>query len=360
MMKAYDFEHGVVAARPEQIYSWPGITRVKDREILVTASERIYHVDPFGRVVIIRSLDDGKTWQLPQEIYNSELDDCDSNLLTRPDGTIALTWHTKEDFTQKIFLRTEWQARADRITQKMRDELVGSWLLRSFDGGYTWEKTPHRIPTGVHAGPTLLSDGSLIYLGIAKSEGDYRMIVFTSRNTGESREKIGEVPSPRVKTSEGILRPVIDENHVLELCPGNLLAFSRRDSPGYLYQAISKNGGKIWSEAKELYIWGCPPYLIRLKSGVILCSYDCRKESSGVRAILSYDNGETWDTNNIITLYEWEDEPDIGYPVSLEVRPGRILVVYYCSRQDSIHIRHERKIKGSTPEGLLYTKFTLT
>ena len=34
MLKASDFEHGVVAARPDQIYGWPGITKGKGEEIM--------------------------------------------------------------------------------------------------------------------------------------------------------------------------------------------------------------------------------------------------------------------------------------------------------------------------------------
>ncbi len=39
MLKASDFEHGVVAARPDRIYSWLGITRVKGEEIMAAARQ---------------------------------------------------------------------------------------------------------------------------------------------------------------------------------------------------------------------------------------------------------------------------------------------------------------------------------
>ena len=72
-------EHGVVMSHappdlfPEAVeaakklgmrsvhYGWPGITRTKDGDILVSASERVVHVDPFGRGVIVRSTDEGRT-----------------------------------------------------------------------------------------------------------------------------------------------------------------------------------------------------------------------------------------------------------------------------------------------------------
>ena len=184
------------------------------------------------------------------------------------------------------------------------------------------------------------------------------MTAFKSKDTGESWEKIGEIPCLRKKNEKGNL--VINENHILEIYPGKLLVLFRCETTNYLHQSNSEDNGKTWSEVKELSIWGYPPHLIRLKSGAILCSYSHRREPWSIRAVISYDDGQTWDTDNIITLYKWEDKPDMGYPVSLEVEPGEILTVYYCSREDSIHIRDEEKVKGSTPEGLLYTRFTLT
>ncbi|MEI8080044.1 MAG: sialidase family protein, partial [bacterium] len=67
-VKAEILERGTVAARPGQMYAWPGIARLKNGEILVSASERTSHICPLGREVVIRSLDGGKSWQLPQEV----------------------------------------------------------------------------------------------------------------------------------------------------------------------------------------------------------------------------------------------------------------------------------------------------
>jgi len=95
MLPARDMEHGVVMSHsppdrfPEAIqaagklgmrsqhYGWPGITRTRDGDILVSASERIIHVDPYGREVFARSKDGGRTWSEPQVIFDSILDDRD-------------------------------------------------------------------------------------------------------------------------------------------------------------------------------------------------------------------------------------------------------------------------------------------
>ncbi|MCM8820499.1 MAG: exo-alpha-sialidase, partial [Candidatus Omnitrophica bacterium] len=319
------------------------------------------------------------------EVYNSELDDRDANLVNMPNGTIVLTWITSDVFTWKEYSRPEWSPRIDRITQKMRDELLGHWLIRSFDGGHTWEHFPHRIQSGgaEHAGPSVLSDGSLICIGYKPVEGGYKKAAFISKDEGVSWGEIGEIPCEYEKfehagralrwyygerpygyekNEQALFIPIISEYNILEVSPGNLIALFRmelRKDWGYIYQSVSQDNGKTWSIAKKLPIWGFPPHMIRLSSGAILCVYSHRCEPWSVRAILSYDGGITWDTSNIITIDEWEDKPDMGYPVSVEVEPNQILTVYYCSRQDSIHLRHEEKIKGLTSEGLLWARYTL-
>ena len=361
MLDARDFEYGVVASRPDQMYGWPGLTRVSGEVILAAASERKYHVDPFGREVVMRSEDGGRTWSLPQEIYNSELDDRDASLLTMPDGTIVATWFTSVAFCQSRRLLEEWGSRADRVTQKMRDELVGGWMLRSFDGGRTWETAPHHTPVGQHAGPGVTKDGTLVYLGSIPAEDGYRMTAHASHDAGETWRQIGEIPCERTLRDDGALHPIINENHVLEVRPGRLLAMFRCHERGWLYQSISEDGGHTWSDARELPVWGYPPHLLRLESGAILCAYGHRRAPWSVRAVLSYDEGETWDEEHIITLYEWSESCDLGYPVSLEIRPGEILTIYYCSYRDQAHQRPDQRtaLEGVGPEGILYTRFTL-
>ncbi|MBN1555368.1 MAG: exo-alpha-sialidase [Phycisphaerae bacterium] len=364
MLTASNFEYGVVASRPDQMYAWPGLTRINERELLVSASERQSHHSPDGRTVIMRSTDNGKTWQLPRELYNSELDDRDANLLTMPDGTLVLTSFTSDNFTKQVGekLLPEWEARIGRVTDKMREELLCAWSLRSFDGGETWETVPNRLPLGAHAGPSLLSDGSLIYLGHMPAEVGLVMGVAKSFDAGKTWEVTGQVPGERVVNEEGVLWPVANENHVLEIAPGKLIAMFRTapDGSKYLYQSNSEDNGKTWSQPVETPIWGYPAHLLRLQSGPILCSYGHRRKPFGIKAVLSYDDGRTWDVDNIITVYEWpENPPDQGYPVAVELSPGEILTVFYCSYKDCPHIPPEVRKTITEPAGILSAKYHL-
>ena len=107
---------------------------------------------------------------------------------------------------------------------------------------------------------------------------------------------------------------------------------------GRLYQSESTDRGKTWSEPVDTGIWGYPPHLLQLQSGDILCSYGYRRGAMGVRAVLSHDDGRTWDKDNTIVLRgDGVGNPgDLGYPVSIEVEPGVILTVYYITCADGI------------------------
>ena len=364
MLQASNFEFGVVASRPDQMYGWPGLTRVQGQEVLAGASERKYHVDPVGREVVIRSIDGGQTWGLPHEVYNSELDDRDANLLTMPDGTIILTWFDSTAFLRWLDAgwypeswRDQWGARVQRQGITEATETSG-WLMRSSDGGRTWDP-PCPTPVGQHAGPSILSDGRLIYIGAGFMVGTTS--VWESTNKGDTWVQIGEVLGPREGDPP---HPVLDENHVLELRPRHLLAMFRTEFEDYnqrfLYQSNSEDGGHTWSEARRLSVWGCPPYLIRLSSGAILCSYGHRRDPFSIRAVLSYDDGRTWDDEHIVTVYEFEGPCDMGYPVSLEVTPGQILTVYYCNlKEDTDHAALPFPAYTENPGGILYTRWTL-
>ncbi len=334
-------ENGIIASRPDQMYGWPGITRAANGDILVAASERKFHVCPFGREVVMRSTDNGRTWSLPQEVHNSELDDRDANLLTLPDGTVLLSW-----FTSIAFAGTPWDGRTGRVTERMKQELVGSWFVRSSDHGKTWEKTAHRMPVGMHISPVLLSDGSLISIGFESMmpEAKRQLCVYKSFDRGDSWAKTGEIDVPAMD---------LNENHVLDVGNGRLIGLFRKCGD-YLRQAISENYGQTWSRPEITGIKGFPAQMIKLHNGDVLCVYSHRWKPYSIRGVLSHDNGQSWDLANTFTIYEWADTPDMGYPSTLEITPGELLTVFYCSRRGAIPW-HEI----TQPEGILYTRYRL-
>ena len=362
---------GVAASRPDQVYAWPGMTIVKDGELLAVASERKFHICPFGRIVIVRSLNGGVTWDIPQEIYNSELDDRHPSLVTMPDGTIICSFFTVNFWMTPAHITEDWKPRAARVTDRLLEEVLGDWLIRSFDGGNTWEGTPHRMPDGgsLHASPCVFESGVLGCFGYEREHGSVKLYFYTSLDKGVSWERKGEGPVTGLVTgtfawmpwqlargAETITTPLTMRS-ILELGDGSLLAVFG-GAGGLLFQSSSKDGGASWTSLTETQIWGFPPHLLRLREGPIMCSYGYRKEPCSVRATLSYDDGLTWDIDGTIIIDQWADNPDMGYPVAAEPMPGELAFVYYLTRKPVAPGKENKDmVPGSSPEGLLYKRF---
>ena len=312
-----------------QHYGWPGITRTAAGDILVSASERVQHVDPYGREVVARSTDGGHTWGEPQVIFDSVSDDRDQALNTLLDGTVVSTWFGSRTWADPQRIQPEWEAMAARTTPDTLLALAGGWLRRSPDGGHTWEDAVYRTIVGQHAGPSVLSNGDLIYCGPYRAETGPCLVATRSTDGGRTWAITGEVPGPTTQTDSGP-STLFNENHAIEIEPDHILVVWRGSSGQYnIHFTRSYDGGVTWTDPQDIGVHGFPSYLIRLEAGPILCVFGDRRPPRAIRAILSYDDGVTWDVDNVLTVREFPYSADMGYPVATEVRPGEVLCVYY-------------------------------
>ncbi len=62
--------------------------------LLVCSGGREGHVCPFGRVELMRSHDEGKTWGWPRVVLDTEIDDRDAGVLETAQGTLLVTTFT--------------------------------------------------------------------------------------------------------------------------------------------------------------------------------------------------------------------------------------------------------------------------
>ena len=72
--------------------------------------------------------------------------------------------------------------------------------------------------------------------------------------------------------------------------------------------------------------------MLRLWDGRLLMTYSHRRETIGIRACFSSDNGNTWDIENEAILQEQAGSTDIGYPHSIQLSNGYIFTVYYLQQ----------------------------
>jgi len=107
---------------------------------------------------------------------------------------------------------------------------------------------------------------------------------------------------------------------------GNIIGTCRTDNPERFKQeidhysglgiSISKDNGYTWSKLKMLYEWGRHhPSMVLLPNNDILMTYVVRTgyiktadgfPQFGIEAVISHDNGETWDLDHRYLLVVWQ------------------------------------------------------
>ena len=354
--------HYVICRQPGRYIGWPTIAEAVNGDLLVVFSgDRDAHVDPFGKTMLVRSTDNGRTWGEAETVNDTPLDDRDAGICIAADGSVLVSWFTSHYVTDAYMnfcpngcspdVRPRWRARIEGVrradlAQWASTETDGSgryelgrFIRRSTDHGRTWQPPVRVIPTAPH-GPCLLSDSRLCFVGtgphIGRERGEMYLATAESRDHGQTWRDVGRInASPPYRGCESDGWAYLTEPHVVETSPDCLLMMARyeespRRSGGCrLWQAVSEDNGETWTEPAETPILGKPPHLIRLRDGRILVTYGYRHAPFGQRACLSADGGRTWDYEHEIVLRDDAPSGDLGYPASLEMKDGTILTVYY-------------------------------
>lgn len=346
MEKRIAAEHGIICRVPGDrfgYFGWPSIARADDGTLLAVGSGfRSQHICPWGKTVLSVSSDSGRTWSWPRIINDSPIDDRDAGIINLGGDKLLVSWFTSDtrqyanDHYAKMFDVDDWNATLSHWTDELVDKWLGSWIMLSENGGDTWSE-PIRSPVTAPHGPILLSNGDLLYLGkgFTRVRADGRIMAARSADGGRTWSIAGTVP-----LYEGTIPDNYHEPHVVELPSGKLIGLIRVErfdpedqSAGLInfsiFQTDSTDGGKTWSTAKPTGVLGSPPHLIRHSSGVLICVYGYRAPGFGQRAMISRDEGVTWDADWILR----DDGPggDLGYPASVELEDGSIFTVYYQS-----------------------------
>jgi hypothetical protein len=345
--RTLEAEHGVVCRLPGERFSyfgWPTIARMDDGTLMVVSSGlRAEHVCPFGKTVLHESKDDGRTWSESRVIQDSLIDDRDAGVVNLGGKSLLVSWFRSDTrrYAEESWIpaaeRETWPEVFKTWTDAQVEPLVGSWLMRSDDGGTTWGE-PMRSPVSAPHGPIRLADGDLLYVG--KPFGTWRdmgagqIAAARSSDRGQTWRLVGRVPvAPRTDPSN------YHEPHVVELPSGRLVAAIRvDDAPGKpmasagiphftILQTESTDGGATWSIPRWLGFKGSPPHLLRHSSGALVMTYGYRDKPYGQRVAISRDDGKTWQGDWILR----GDGPDgdLGYPSTVELADGSLFTVCY-------------------------------
>lgn len=308
---------------------FPVLTKLQDGRLAAVVRGGDAHVGIKGRLDWIESADGGKTWSEPRPVVDSEWDDRNPAFGQTADGTIVLGYAECRCYNAQ----GQWDPSAGEFVL---------YYVTSRDGGQTWsEKRPLGSgPIRGEASPygriITLHDGTAImsvygardpaYTGPAvlpPDVGPELVGIMRSRDNGETWDDFSLVcPAAHNETS------------FVELPDQTLVAALRTDG-GQVDASRSTDGGHTWTPPVavtgdgERRLQQHPADIIRLQSGNLLMVYGNRVEPFGVGALLSYDEGRTWDYDHRVML-GWESlHGDCGYPSAVQLEDGTIVCMYY-------------------------------
>jgi len=316
--------------------AWPSVVRAANRDILVAFTATEEHLGPDGRILLVRSTDNGLSWGVPDTLLDTPIDDRESGFTAGPDGSLTAhlwsTFHTVRSYAalapgsypQDVLDR--WSSHVSSAEYAGAAAMQGAWERRSSDNGLTWSPLA-RGRDAVHGG-LQLGNGTML---IASYRDDQPVIGVHARRPGDtSYVRIAVVRSPEPDSI------AFGEPHVAQLPSGRVIMMIRattrpyndRDPRCRLWETWSDDNGKTWAEPFQTPLWGYPPHLLVLADGRVLCTYGYRRPPFGERACVS-DDGVTWDRANEKILSADGPNGDLGYPCSVELGGGRALTVCY-------------------------------
>jgi len=306
---------------------FPVALRLADGRIAVVLRGGAEHLGIGGRLDIVFSSDEGRTWTPPAVVVDTPLDDRNPAFGQADDGTLVVGYYRTAQYDDE----GKYNPRLDKP--------ITTWVTRSGDGGRTWEE-PRQIDVsdiswGSPYGKMLrLSDGSLlmaVYGGPVRrpeepstlTTGPNHSYLYRSTDQGRTWARYaGPIGGTQRQFSETAL---------VRLSSGKLLA-AMRGRGGDLWLSESLDEGRTWSEARSLAPAGVHPAdLLLLPDGRVLLVAGYRLEPMGVRGVVGDAQGR-FDWAQHFVLVNDARSRDCGYPSSVLLHDGRILTVYYATR----------------------------
>ena len=358
-------QHSIISKRDGYYTAFPQLHHFPDGRLAVGAPASPfsdhYAIDPRVEFIVVESRDEGATWTEtddPTIPYNwpgiHPRERYDRFAAVMPDGAYVCAGSVGWEIWS-IERTSEAQAQGLTIRPHQLDDdsiIVGGHRLfvqRSTDKGQTWTRREWSIPGfrsfqvhQVHQ-EALLDDGTILFSVYGPDIHNGRTATYVWRSTdGAQTFRLHPMGSHADGINTG-------ETTFLEITQGHLTALSRTEpDPGFLVQRWSDDGGITWTYPVQCDFWGYPAHLLRLQDGRVLCAYGHRRDPMGIRAVLSEDNGHTWDVDHLVVLRDdggtanqMQDDKsrpggDLGYPVSTQLANGSILTVYYVTLEDGI------------------------
>lgn len=262
-----------------------------------------------GRAMLVRSMDQGKTWSKPENLIDTPSDDRHPAFVELEDGTILCSFFTYDGEPKNGDSSNEPAARV--------------WFVRSFDHGRTWEKQPRRLQTPFlydeTDGPLLrLNDGSVLVAinGRAKTGPPDQAGFFRTSDRGETWQQLSTI-----KADHDLV-----EVAVAELQDGKLVMMARPEGD----IAWSNDHGLTWTAPHTFGMRMFAPSLYVLRDGTLVCLHGSYAPGhGGLRAIFSTDGGRTWIAPSVDHGFLVDNA--YGYGKAMQLEDGSLFIVYLAT-----------------------------
>ena len=273
-----------------------------------------------GRIMYVRSSDDGQTWSKPDTLIDTEWDDQEPSIVQLADGTLVHTFMVLRD----------WYGFPETPPGKKINAQGG--CVRSFDNGLTWEMEPdvHWIDTPLkytdrNSAPAVVLPGGDLLLATCGTDlwadgSKWKGPIYRSQDKGATWRLVTVIDDAPAG---------IDEPAIVCLPSGRLVLITRPDGA----VLISDDEGKTWPKRIKTGVKMCAPHLVLQRDGTLVCVYG-PGPPGGLQAIFSTDGGETWVTagpgNDDGSRLGFVIDPTVyGYPGACELPDGSIYCVYF-------------------------------
>jgi len=296
------------AAGPYQAF--PDACRLSNGDILCVFYAGYGHVSvptpewpKGGRIAMVRSLDEGRTWSAPEVLFDDALDNRDPHIAQMRDGALICSFFS-----------------LDRTAPKGREIVVQ--LVHSRDGGKTWDATAQDLLPGYACSAPVreLTDGTCILGTYYERDGKAWGGVVRSTDHGTTWSSHIDIG----KESDVYLDA---ETDVFQRRDGSLYA-ALRSSKVHMHYATSKDLGLTWSPVQDIGFPGHAPHFTRLSTGEVLLTHRVPQTALHV----SRDDGATWQGPYVL------DRVGGAYPATVELKDGTLLAIYYTEGAGS-HVR---------------------
>lgn len=309
-------------------HAFPDAARLNNGDIVAAFYSGYTHVslpkpgwEKGGRLCMVRSSDEGRTWTDATIIFDDGRDNRDPHIAQLKDGTMICTFFSLVPVPGKPY-------------SSINRQTSGTEIIMSHDGGKTWDKNPRAIAPGwfVSAPVRQLRDGTCLQ-GIYRTDdatGEHQGAVIRSTDNGKTWSE------PHI-IGLGQNLPIDAETDVIELEDGRIFAALRSNKKN-LHYAYSADKGKTWEPAVDSGFRGQAPHLNRLSTGEILMVL--RLPNTCI--YISRDDTKTWSEPYLV------DNVFGAYASTVELKDGSVLVVYYTEGRDSkVRARRFKLVNGA-------------